>query len=117
MRLFLDNILYVNILLLMAGAVSIQLGASFLKREKHTRGFFKYSVFLLALGNGLCLTGYSIMSISTNLEYAYIFRVIGLIGINIYLVAEIILITSCLNFSKFAEYLIAIIAFWLLALM
>lgn len=111
MRLFLDNILYVNILLLMAGAVSIQLGASFLKREKHTRGFFKYSVFLLALGNGLCLTGYSIMSISTNLEYAYIFRVIGLIGINIYLVAEIILITSCLNFSKFAEYLIAIIAF------
>lgn len=110
MELFLKNILYVNILLLMAGAVSIQLGAVFLKREKHTRGIFKYAVFLLALGNGMCLTGYSIMSISTNLQHAYIFRVIGLIGIDIYLVSEIILITSCLNFSNVAEYLIVSIA-------
>jgi len=110
MKIFLENILYINLILLMAGAVSIQLGALFLKREKHTHGFFKYSVFLLALGNGLCLTGYSVMSLSTNLTLAYIFRVIGLIGIDIYLLAEIMLITSCLNFSKIAEYSIISIA-------
>ncbi len=111
MKIFLDHILYINIILLMSGAVSIQLGVVFLKREKHTHGFFKYSVFLLAFGNGLCLTGYSIMSISPSLHLAYIFRVIGLIGIDIYLVAEIMLITSCLKFSKIAEYSIVTIAF------
>ena len=106
MEIILNNILYLNIIILLAGATSIHLGASFLKRERHTRGFFKYSVFLLSLGNGLCCMGYSLMSISTNLQMAYYFRVIGLIGIDIYLIAEIILITSCLNFSRIAEYFI-----------
>ena len=110
MEFFFKNVLYINILLIMAGAVSLQLGGTFLRREKHTRGFFKYSVFLLALGNGLCVIGYSIMSISTNLRLAYSFRVVGLIGVDIYLVAEIMLITSCLNFSKIAEYLIITIS-------
>ncbi len=50
------------------------------------------------------------MSLSTNLFLAYIFRVIGLVGIDIYLVAELLLITSCLNFSKIAEYMIIGIA-------
>ena len=106
MKLFLDNFVYVNIILLIAGAHSLHLGTSFLKRERHTRGFFKYSVFLIALGNGLCCMGYSIMSMSYNLKLAYYFRVIGLLGIDIYLVAELLLITSCLNFSRMAEYLI-----------
>ena len=106
MKFFFDYIFYLYIILLLAGATSIHLGASFLKREKHTRGFFKYSVFLLALGNGLCCMGYSLMSMSSDLKLAYYFRLIGLVGIDIYLVAEIILITSCLNFSKLAEYFI-----------
>lgn len=106
MKIILDNILYINIILLIAGATSIHLGVSFLKRERHTRGFFKYSVFLLALGNGLCCMGYSIMSLSIDLKLAYYFRVVGLAGIDIYLVAEIMLITSCLNFSRIAEYFI-----------
>jgi signal transduction histidine kinase len=110
MEQFLENIIYINIIILIAGATSIHLGASFLKRERHSRGFFKYSVFLLALGNGLCCLGYSIMSMSTNLFLAYIFRVIGLIGIEIYLIAEIILVTSCLNFGRLAEILIIGIA-------
>ena len=106
MKIILDNILYINIILLIAGATSIHLGVSFLKRERHTRGFFKYSVFLLALGNGLCCMGYSIMSLSIDLKLAYYFRVVVLAGIDIYLVAEIMLITSCLNFSRIAEYFI-----------
>ena len=104
MEQFYNNIIYINLIILMAGTISIHLGASFLRRERNTRGFFKYSVFLLALGNGLCCIGYSTMSLSFNATLAYIFRVIGLVGINIYLIAEIILITSCLNFSKTAEY-------------
>ncbi len=84
----------------------MHLGASFLRRERHTRGFFKYSVLLISIGNGLCCMGYATMSLSTNLHLAYYFRLIGLIGIDIYLVAELLLITSCLNFSHIAEYLI-----------
>ncbi len=106
MELLINNITYINIIILLAGATSLHLGASFLKREKHTKGFFKYSVFMLALGNGLCCMGYSIMSLSPDLRFAYYFRVLGLIGIDIYLMAEILLVTSCLNFSRFAEYLI-----------
>ena len=106
MELLINNITYINILILLAGATSLHLGASFLKREKHTKGFFKYSVFMLALGNGLCCMGYSIMSLSPDLRFAYYFRVLGLIGIDIYLMAEILLVTSCLNFSRFAEYFI-----------
>ncbi len=106
MKLFLENIIYINLIILIAGTTSLHLGLSFLKREKHTRGFFKFSVGLLALGNGLCCIGYSVMSLSTNLEIAYYFRVMGLMGIDIYLVAEIILVTSCLNFSRVAEYFI-----------
>ncbi|MBR1622748.1 MAG: response regulator, partial [Pseudobutyrivibrio sp.] len=54
--------------------------------------------------------GYSLMSLSSDLKLAYYFRVIGLVGIDIYLIAEIILITSCLNFSRVAEYFIILIA-------
>ena len=106
MEIIIQNMIYINIIILIAGVTSIHLGASFLKRERDTKGFFKFSVFLLALGNGLCCLGYSTMSLSTNLKMAYYFRVVGLIGIDIYLVAEIILVTSCLNFSKVAELLI-----------
>lgn len=106
MDLIFKHMLYINIIILIAGATSIHLGASFLKREMDTKGFFKYSVFLLALGNGLCCMGYSIMSLSANLQVAYFFRVIGLFGINIYLLAELVLVTSCLNFSRRAEFLI-----------
>jgi len=106
MDLIFKHMLYINIIILIAGATSIHLGASFLKREMDTKGFFKYSVFLLALGNGLCCVGYSIMSLSANLQVAYFFRVIGLFGINIYLLAELVLVTSCLNFSRRAEFLI-----------
>ena len=109
MKLILDYILYINIIILLAGATSVHLGASFIHREKHTKGFFKYSVFLLSLGNGFCCIGYSIMSLSTNLTLAYYFRVLGLVGIDIYLIAEIMLITSCLNFSRIAEYFIILI--------
>lgn len=100
------NVTYINIILALAGATSIHLGASFLKRERHSQGFFKYSVFLLALGNGLCCLGYSIMSLSPNIIYSYYFRVIGLFGIEIYLIAEILLVTSCLHFSHTAEFFI-----------
>ncbi len=110
MRLLYENILYINIFFLIAGAASFHLGAGFLKREHHTRGFFKYSVFLLSVGNGLCCVGYATMSLSTNLKLAYYFRVMGLIGIDVYLIAEIILITSCLNISKVAEYLIIVLS-------
>lgn len=106
MDLIFKHMIYINIIILVAGATSIHLGLSFLKRERDTKGFFKYSVFLLALGNGLCCMGYSIMSLSSNLHVAYIFRVIGLFGINIYLLAELMLVTSCLNFSRRAELLI-----------
>lgn len=102
------NVIFLNIIILVAGATSVHLGASFLKRERNSQGFFKYSVFLLALGNGLCCMGYSIMSLSPNIIYAYYFRVIGLFGINLYLIAEILLITSCLHFSRKAEYFIII---------
>ncbi len=104
-----ENMIYINLILLIAGATSIHLGCSFLRRERNTKGFFKYSVFLLSLGNGLCSMGYSLMSISPNMDFAYYFRVVGLVGIDIYLVAEVILITSCLNISKVAElFIIAI---------
>ena len=53
MELIYRSVTYMNIILLLAGATSIHLGASFLKREIHSQGFFKYSVFLLALGSGL----------------------------------------------------------------
>lgn len=105
-----ENMLYINIILLIAGATSIHLGGSFLKRERNTKGFFKYSVFLLALGNGLSCMGYSLMSISPNLDHAYYFRVIGLIGIDIYIFAEIILVTSCLNISRVAEIFIILVS-------
>ncbi len=101
-----ENMLYINIIILIVGTTSVHLGVSFLRRERHTKGFFKYSVFLLALGSGLCSLGYSLMSLSPNLQLAYIFRVIGLLGIDIYIIAEIILITSCLNISRTAEIFI-----------
>ncbi len=106
MKTFIDSLIYINIFLLVSGVTFIHLGCTFLKREKYTRGFFKYSVFLLSLGSGLCCSGYSLMSLSIDLNLAYYFRVIGLIGINIYLIAEILLVTSCLNFGKFAQYCI-----------
>ena len=98
--------LYINILILLLGLTSLYLAASFLEREMTNKGFFKWSVVLLSIGNALCCIGYSIMSISENLQVSYIFRVIGLIGINVYLLAEIILVTSILNFTKKAEHLI-----------
>ena len=106
MSFFQENMIYINIFILIIGTTSIHLGVSFLRRERNTKGFFKYSVFLLALGSGLCSIGYSLMSMSPNLTWAYIFRVIGLLGIDIYIVAEIILITSCLNISRTAEIFI-----------
>ncbi len=105
-----NYIIYINIILLIAGATSIHLGASFLRREWNARGFFKFSIFLLAMGCGLCLMGYSVMSLSAHVAVAYIFRLIGLIGINLYMVAELILMTSCLNFSRIAEFFVAGIA-------
>jgi len=105
-----DYILYLNIIILVLGTSSMLLGCSFLRREWNAKGFFKYSVFFLSMGNGLCCLGYSIMSLSPHVEVAYIFRLVGLIGIDMYIVAEIILMTSCLNFSKIAEYLITAIA-------
>ena len=104
-----ENMIYINIFLLIAGATSIHLGSSFLKRESNTKGFFKYSVFLLSLGNGLCSMGYSIMSMSPNLTAAYYFRVLGLTGIDIYILAEIILVTSCLGISKPTEIFIILV--------
>ena len=101
-----ENMIYFNIVILITGVTAIHLGVSFLRRERHTKGFFKYAVFLLAIGSGLCSLGYSLMSISPDLTLAYIFRVIGLLGIDIYIVAEIILITSCLNISRNAEIFI-----------
>ncbi len=103
-------LVYVNIILLVAGTVAIHLGITFLRREKHTRGFFKYSVFLLSLGSGLCCIGYPMMSLSPNLTFAYYFRLIGLIGIDIYIMAEILVVTSCLNFSKIAQYCINVLS-------
>lgn len=101
-----ENMLYLNLIILIVGTTSMHLGVSFLRRERNTKGFFKYSVFLLALGSGLCSLGYSLMSLSPNLTLAYVFRVIGLLGIDIYIIAEIILITSCLNISRTAEIFI-----------
>ncbi len=104
-----DYMIYINIILIIIGATSVQLGVSFLTREKNTKGFFKYSVFLLALGNGLCSIGYGTMSLSPNLTYAYYFRVIGLAGIDIYILAEVILITSCLGIGKVTEIFIILV--------
>lgn len=101
-----ENMLYCNIIILIIGVTSVHLGVSFLRRERNTKGFFKYSVFLLAIGSGLCSLGYALMSLSPDLTLAYYFRVIGLLGIDVYIIAEIILITSCLNISKTAEIFI-----------
>ena len=106
MDLLENYLFYINIFLLMSGATCIFLGGGFLRREKNTRGFFKYSVFLLSLGCGLCNIGYCTMSLSTDLQAAYIFRVIGLVGIDLYLIAEIFIVISCLNFSGTAQYCI-----------
>ncbi|SDB25980.1 Signal transduction histidine kinase [Pseudobutyrivibrio sp. YE44] len=104
-----DFMIYINIILLIGGTTSIHLGCSFLTREKNTKGFFKYAVFLLALGNGLCSIGYATMSLSSNITYAYLFRVLGLAGIDIYILAEVILITSCLGISRAAEIFIIVV--------
>ncbi len=104
-----ENMIFINLFLLVAGATSVHLGISFLRRERNTMGFFKYAVFLLSLGNGLCAIGYSTMSLSPNVISAYIFRLIGLLGIDIYIVAELILITSCLNISRLAELFIILV--------
>ena len=109
MAFFQENMLYINIIILMVGLTSVHLGVSFLRRERHTKGFFKYAVFLLALGSGLCSLGYGLMSLTPNLQLAYIFRLLGLLGIDIYIIAEIILITSCLNMSRVAEYFIILV--------
>lgn len=102
--------IFINLILLMCGTTSVHLGCSFLKRERNTKGFFKFAVFLLALGNGLCSIGYSVMSLSPSTQAAYVSRLVGLLGIDIYIVAELILITSCLNISRLTELFIILIA-------
>lgn len=101
--------LYINLLIFFFGITSMYLGISFTTREANNKNLFKFSVLVLALGNALCCIGYSVMAIITNIRAAFVFRDIGLLGINIYILAEIILITSCLDFSKKAEYLIIIV--------
>ena len=110
MSVLLKNLFYVNLIFLIAGSTSIHMGFGFLRREKNSKGFFKYAVAQLSLGCGLCCMGYSVMALSPNLTVAYIFRVIGLLGINLYLIAEILLVASCLNISRVAEILIGTIA-------
>ncbi len=104
-----DNMIFLNLIILMVGITSVHLGFSFLRRERHTKGFFKYSVFLLAIGNGLCSIGYSTMSMSPNIGSAFAFRSIGLLGIDIYIVAELILISSCLKISRLAEIFLIVV--------
>ncbi|SEA71662.1 Hpt domain-containing protein [Pseudobutyrivibrio sp. ACV-2] len=104
-----NNMIFLNLIILMVGITSVHLGFSFLRRERHTKGFFKYSVFLLAIGNGLCSIGYSTMSMSPNIGSAFVFRSIGLLGIDIYIVAELILISSCLKISRLAEIFLIVV--------
>lgn len=111
MALIENYMTYINIFLIIAGTTSIHMGCGFLKRERNTKGFFKYAVFLLSLGCGLSCMGYALMSLTPNLTHAYYFRVIGLIGIDIYILAEIVLVTSCLNISKVAEVFIIFVSF------
>ncbi|MCR4694612.1 MAG: response regulator [Pseudobutyrivibrio sp.] len=100
--------LYVNLMIFFCGVVSLFMGYSFFEKEINSTGFFKWAVILLATGNALCNIGYSVMSLSSYVTAAYIFRFIGLVGVNIYLLAEIIMVSTCLNFTKRAEYTIIV---------
>lgn len=104
-----DNMIFLNLIIFMFGFTSIHLGFSFLRRERNTQGFFKFAVFLLSLGNGLCSIGYSTMSMSPNISCAYFFRLIGLLGIDIYIVAELILIASCIQISRVAQFFLILV--------
>lgn len=101
-------IIYANITLLICGITAFYFGISFLHQERQTTSLFKYVVFLLSLGCAMGCVGYSVMGFSMNLDYAFYAKNAGLIGIFLFLLAEILLILSGIGFSKFTRVAIYI---------
>ena len=86
-------IIYFNAFLVAFGTFSLFLGVSFLQRERMNPGAFKYGIFTMSLAAALCCAGYGLMAMSTRMNAAYLFRNLGLFGIDLYLVDVLYVIT------------------------
>lgn len=96
--------LYLNIILFCAGVIALILGIAFLVKDNDTRYFGGYAAVFGMLTFCTC-TGYAVMGLSPNQKYIFIPRIIGLYGIDSFLLAEFAFTLSEMKAKKVTEYI------------
>lgn len=91
--------LILNIILACLGTLALAAGISFRIQEKDS---FYYGDFTVVFGTAVFLTcfGYAIMGVMADLRYAFIPRLVGLYGIDAFLLTELAFLLYELNVKK-----------------
>ncbi len=91
--------LILNILLACLGTLALSAGIAFRIQEKDS-GYYGDYVFVFGLAVFLTCFGYAIMGVTADLRYAFIPRLVGLYGIDSFLLAELAFLLTELNVKK-----------------
>ena len=90
---------FLNMILFALGAISLTSGISFCIKEKDNT-IIRYYILLFAVAAFLICGGYSVMSVFTDTSKAWIPRLFGLYGIELFLLLELAFLTRDLKIKK-----------------
>ena len=85
-----------NVILFSIGFLALVTGIAFLLQEREN-GYTALYVFFFSVTVALTCIGYSIMGFMPNLNYAFIPRLVGLFGIDSFLIVELSFLLFELN--------------------
>ena len=85
-----------NLILFGMGIVSFYSGITFYIRERNNLNTAAH-ILAISFANGLGCIGYSVMSVCTNVNAAFLFRDIGLLGVDLYMIMEAFIFLSFIS--------------------
>ena len=101
----------INYLLLIGGAVALSCACFYANTEKR-RTLFNNTIVILGFFLFIWCTGYALMGMTENLSMAYVFRNVGLLGVNGFMTTEFIMLAYLSDvFGKARPYVIGIMLF------
>ena len=97
-----------NLILVALGTLALSAGLSFRLQEREFRQLGNYAA-VFALMTFLTCTGYALMGFTADVRYAFIPRLVGLYGIDTFLLTELAFLLTELKSKKIKEYIVYIV--------
>ena len=96
------------ILMIVCATLSVCLGVSYFLREKKA-GAVKYFLLALGISSGTWNLSYAVLCFAKTVSFAVFFRTIGVVSVDLFLYAEIVMFTKWCSYRNRLRYLIRVL--------